>query len=682
MTVNNARKDADKLRNAIKENNAEGQKIDTGETVYFKNFKRVHVAQGFTDDTMYITVPLWYDRPIIDKKTGDLLYTKRELGNFVILSSHKIIRPSDSYFREREIVAEFPETVLDERWSMDSIREFQDPKVSVDPTTVFAKLNEIWKKYMDLSGNPGTYTALPLINTLSYCLWLFQYAPYLKYEGGKGSSKSKACEIHEYIDFNAFSGVDYTPAVIFRTLQDTRGTLIIDEAETYDKLKNKSEYEQAREAIINAGFKANGKVSRMERTENRFNRVDYHVFGIKIIGSIHGVSETIRDRAYQIMLTKTLNKEISKRIPRPNSPEFQEIRDMLYVMALTYWKEIQDIEQNEEIENRLDLIGREWDKAKPLLVLATFYARHDPKHGKEILDDLWQFLSDQKNREIALTIDTFDEVVIGQVEYAIRDEAKKDKLTEIDDRNFDLHLTDVSLAIATLEAKKESRNFNLRNYSRSIKNKIQKLAIGNNFRHGTDNVTIFTSNLKLIRDARKRYSISPSGEEKQDAFNSINFINLINSINSFNSQLKLIEINRNSGSKNSINSSLTKENTDSLMRGINQLIELIAGTSTPKPSKMIEEPEKSDVPSENSITEDQGKEIIQSLLKEGFNVIPSESGLSLDMRNYKIAITKPQDSVRTDQLRERMSLMGFVPVNSGSYGPLFFTIPLKREGLP
>ena len=79
----------------------------------------------------------------------------------------------------------------------------------------------------------------------------FQYAPYVKYEGEKGSSKSKACEVHEYIDFNAFSGVDYTPAVIFRTLQDTRGTLIIDEAETYDKLKNKSEYEQAREAIIN-----------------------------------------------------------------------------------------------------------------------------------------------------------------------------------------------------------------------------------------------------------------------------------------------------------------------------------------------------------------------------------------------------------------------------------------------
>ena len=678
MTENKVNKDKNKLRDAVKTSDGKGQKIDTGETVYFTNFKRVHVAQGFMDDTMYVTVPLWYDRPIMDKKTGDLLYTKKELENFAVLSSHEIIRPSDSYFREKNIIAEFPETVLDERWSMNSIKAFRDLTVTVDPGAVFSKLKETWKHYMDLSGNPGTYTALPLVNTLSYCLFLFQYAPYLKYEGEKGSSKSKACEMHEYIDFNAFSGVDYTPAVIFRTLQDTRGTLIIDEAETYDKLKNKSEYEQAREAIINAGFKANGKVSRMERTENRFNRVDYHVFGIKIIGSIHGVSETIRDRSYQIMLTKTLNREISKRIPRPNSPEFQEIRDMLYVMVLTYWKEIRDIDQNEEIENRLDLIGREWDKAKPLLVLATFYARHDPKHGKEILDDLWQFLSDQKNREIALTIDTFDEVVIDRVEQAIKDAAKAENLTEFDDRDLVIRLPEVSLAIATMEGKSESRNFNLRNYSRSIRSKIQKLAIGRDFKHGTHNTTVFSSNLKLIENARKRYGISPSGEEKQDAFNSFNLINLINSINSFNSLLRLNEVKRNSDNKILINPSLTKENIDSLMDAVKRLNELNAGTSTQNGSKFQPDPANSAVQNENFITEDQGKEIIQSLLESGFNVIPSESGLSLDMRNYKIAITKPQDSARTDQLRERMSSLGFDLVNTGAFGSLFFSKAIGR----
>ena len=468
----------------------EGQIIDTGETVYFSSFERVHLAQGFTTDTMFITVPLWYDRNVIDRKTGDTLYKRRELANFVILSNRLIIRPTDEYFRKIGVVAEFPETILDERWSMDSIMDFREKGACTDPGSVFHKIKGIWQFFMDLSGNPGAYTALTLINTLSYCLWLFQYAPYVKYEGEKGSSKSKACEIHEYLDFNAFSGVNLTPSVIFRTLQDTRGTLIIDEAETYDKLKNQSEYEQAREAIINAGFKINGKVSRMERIDNRFTRADYHVFGIKIIGSIHGVSETIRDRSYQIMLAKTLNREISGRTPRYSDPMFQEARDMLYTMILTHWKEIQKIEQEGEIENRLDLIGREWDKARPLLALATFYAKHDKEHGHEIIDDLWLFLEDQKNREIALTIDTFDEVVINQVEQAIRDEAKIEGLNEIDNRDFVLKLPDVSLTIATLEGKNESRNFNLRNYSRSIRSKMEKLAIGQDFKHGTHNVTL------------------------------------------------------------------------------------------------------------------------------------------------------------------------------------------------
>ena len=89
--------------------------------------------------------------------------------------------------------------------------------------------------------------------------------------------------------------------------------------------------------------------------------------------------------------------------------------------------------------------------------------------------------------------------------------------------------------------------------------------------------------------------------------------------------------------------------------------------------------EKSDAPSENSITEDQGKEIIQSLLKEGFNVIPSESGLSLDMKNYKIAITKPRDDARLAILVSRMEDEGFTLVNTGALGPLIFSAAIRRE---
>ena len=149
-----------------------GQKIDTGETVYFTNFKRIHVSQGFTEDRMFITVPLFYDRPILDRASGNVLYTKKELANFIVTSNHEILKPSDSYFQGRNIIAEIPKTIMAERWSMGSISDFYNKRNIIDPKTVFSKLTGIWHYFMDLSGNPGAYTALPLIDVLSYCLWL------------------------------------------------------------------------------------------------------------------------------------------------------------------------------------------------------------------------------------------------------------------------------------------------------------------------------------------------------------------------------------------------------------------------------------------------------------------------------------------------------------------------------
>lgn len=465
-----------------------------------------------------------------------------------------------------------PGMTLEQRWSMSSIKDYYQNGATVKPKDVFKKIQDIWRFYMDLEGNLGAYTALPLIDTLSYFMWLFQYAPYVKYEGEKGSSKSKACEIHEYLDFNAFLGVDYTPAVIFRTIQDTRGTLIIDEAEGYDKIKNKSEYELAREAIINAGFKRNGKVTRLDSSENHYKRLIFHVFGVKVIGSIHGNSETISDRSYLFELQKTLNKEISRRTPNPEDPLFQEARDSLYLMALNYWKEIRYIVVNKKVENRLDLIGREWDKAFPLLVMATFYARHDRINGKEILDDLWRFIEDQRNKEYSFTLDSFDLMVIDQVEAKLINSYETSNTPA--ESNCNLTLRDVAQTIAEAEGIASRPNFNLRTYSHTVHNKITKLAIGNNFRPGTGNVTIFTTNVNLIRNARRRYGTSGSAANKLDPFKSIKFVNLIDSINSFKSEL--IEIKLKKDRTKSNNYLLSLENIASLKKVVEELNELNA----------------------------------------------------------------------------------------------------------
>ncbi len=557
-----------KIRDNLKGEGEDGAvKIDTGQSVYFRDFQKVPLAQGFANDTMYISVPLWFDIEKRDEESGEVISRKRMLTNFVVLSDGRIIKPYDRFFQELNLVPEIPEAVLPLRWSMESIQRFHEDHSRVDPISVFARLKDTWNSFMDLSGNPGADTALPLFNILSYCVQLFQYAPYLKYEGEKGAAKSKACEIHELVDFNAIYGTNYTPADMFRTLDDMRGTLIIDEAENYGQSGSKSDYDLAREQIINLGFKKNGTVSR--RDDYGKTRRTFHVFGIKIFGSIGSVSETIRDRAYQITLLKTGNREISKRTPRPTDPRWQQIRDDLYLLVLNYWQEIKELAESGNVENRLDLISRDWDKAFPLIVLATFFDSHDKDKKYNVLDNLWTFLQDQQTRAISLTLDTFDQVVVDVVEEGI---------LEPDDRDVRLELRDVAAKIATREGKNNnSARFNLRSYSHSIKSKIEKLGLGKDFKPGSQNKTMFTTSRKMVRDARKRYGIAGNDQNPDNSFNPINLTNLINSINSFNQSLDsgLIEVNRLFEEKKSINPLKNPQTIESLMNGLNGLIELI-----------------------------------------------------------------------------------------------------------
>jgi hypothetical protein len=566
-----------KIRNDLKDEGEDGAvKIDTGQSVYFRDFQKVPLAQGFANDIMYISVPLWFDIEKKDDDSGEIISRKRMLSNFVVLSDGRIIKPYDRFFQELNLVPEIPEAVLPLRWSMESIQRFHEDHSRVNPISVFSRLKDTWNSYMDLSGNPGADTALPLFNMLSYCVQLFQYAPYLKYEGEKGAAKSKACEIHELVDFNAIYGTNYTPADMFRTLDDMRGTLIIDEAENYGQNGSKSDYDLAREQIINLGFKKNGTVSR--RDDYGKTRRTFHVFGIKIFGSIGSVSETIRDRAYQITLLKTGNREISKRTPRTTDPRWQQIRDDLYLLVLNYWQEIKELADSGNIENRLDLISRDYDKALPLIVLATFFDSHDKDKKYNVLDNLWTFLQDQQTRAISLTLDTFDQVVVDVIEEDIGGNLELQGILEPDDRDVRLELRDVAAKIATREGKNDrSPRFNLRSYSHSIKSKLEKLGLGKDFKPGSKNKTKFVTSLKMVRDTRKRYGIAGNDQNADKSFNPINLTNFINSINSFNQSLDsgLIEVNRFIEEKKSINPHWNLHNIESLIKRLNGLIELI-----------------------------------------------------------------------------------------------------------
>lgn len=112
---------------------------------------------------------------------------------------------------------------------------------------------------------------------------------------------------------------------------------------------------------------------------------------------------------------------------------------------------------------------------------------------------------------------------------------------------------------------------------------------------------------------------------------------------------------------------------------------LIGDLQDPHPENLTKShrnPEKSDFQSEFCpITEAEGVALVGEILKEGTNVNPKDTGVSLDRKSFKIAIPTPRDPVKLTGLKEKMAALGFKPVNSGAYGTLFFVRPLK-EGVP
>ena len=92
------------------------------------------------------------------------------------------------------------------------------------------------------------------------------------------------------------------------------------------------------------------------------------------------------------------------------------------------------------------------------------------------------------------------------------------------------------------------------------------------------------------------------------------------------------------------------------------------------------EPSKSEVQNETSITEDQGNEIVQSLLKENFYIDPRDTGVSHFTPNlFKISVKKPKDDAELAILMAKMEEEGFKLENQGTLGYLIFSIALKKE---
>lgn len=490
-------------------------------TLFFNEPKIVNpVLDVLSDGTLIVTVPFPSEWAETDKRGNSRI--RRDLSNFVLTSNLEVFPCIDSEFTRREVFAKVPETVLRSRWPMKSRKEFLSGHFHRDPFEVSRKISDQFTKYIDFGDNNGAAVFCTLYALLTYFFVIFDSIPYLKFEGMKGSGKSKAGTIFYFIGFNAVMAVSMTAASIFRIVQEERSTLIMDETENF---RGDSDKFQEIMPILNSGWQRTGNAPRVEGNSGNRKTVNYSTYSPKIFCSINPVLETLRDRSYVITLIKTLDEIRANASVREKDPAWSEIRSDLYILLFEYYSEVQELAESEKIGNDLRLMGRDWDKAKPLIAMAQFISKYAGSEGEDIRNDLMDFLKQQQEEEQEVAENSIEATIIHVLEERIHEGLEAiipGKRTE--DTIVTIQLLDFSLQVATFEGLDTvSGRFNKKSYIKKIAGKLKSMGLRKNVRVNRANLSIFDCTLSDIQVARQRYKVTSSNETTQT--NQTNFPN-------------------------------------------------------------------------------------------------------------------------------------------------------------
>jgi len=237
---------------------------------------------------------------------------------------------------------------------------------------VFDKIVEINKTLMWYPDERWhEFVTLDIIST--YFLEIFETKARTLITAEKGSGKTRQCMIYQLLVFNPLMSSDWTKSTLFRTIESTKGTPIID---NFDQIN-----EELKNDIMSI-FKQYKKGTKSVRTEGQIRRkpVAYDLFCSMILNNLFGLSEVDEDRSNKVILLKCLDKKIVNKRLDKNSCIWRELRDNLFILALSIWKDVRNTYEN-LVEDTL--IGRDLERLIPHLTLAKLIS---PELYKTIVD--------------------------------------------------------------------------------------------------------------------------------------------------------------------------------------------------------------------------------------------------------------------------------------------------------
>lgn len=182
---------------------------------------------------------------------------------------------------------------------------------------------DILKDYCDIQERYYPIISLWIIGT--YIHELFPTYPYLFFNAMRGSGKSRVLRLITHLSNDGAMLNSLTEAVLFRTT----GTLGIDEFEGISRKGN-----EALKELLNSAYKKGIKVKRMRKQKTMQGEQlvveEFEVFRPILMANINGMEEVLGDRCINIILEKSNNPKVTKKMEiYQNDTRIQKIKDLL-----------------------------------------------------------------------------------------------------------------------------------------------------------------------------------------------------------------------------------------------------------------------------------------------------------------------------------------------------------------
>lgn len=219
--------------------------------------------------------------------------------------------------------------------------------------------------YMDVFDKKlTTLTTYYILST--YLYEMFDSIGYLFLCSDSGTGKTKWSTIIQNLSFNSINATNTSEAAMFRIVEQSKGTLFIDDYEKIEETKKNSI-----DQLLKVGYKKGGKTCRAEKVGDNFVPVFFDVFCPKVLTNTEGLDSITYSRCIPLHLIKTLsNKGMLN--PKSSDAFWQQIRDCCYYWAMLNWKKVKLNYESIEVS---DLNNRDLELVKPVLAVAKTFGQ-------------------------------------------------------------------------------------------------------------------------------------------------------------------------------------------------------------------------------------------------------------------------------------------------------------------